>query len=104
MMEIEPSPALLRAHEMIEDPDKYFAEARRRAAEQVRAERAATLESRRAAVAAKRAADRARRAFAHAVRAARVARRHALAARAAAARAAVEESADVVDLTDRRAS
>lgn len=41
MIEVEPSPSVQRAKQMLEDPDRYFAEARTRAARQVEAERAA---------------------------------------------------------------
>lgn len=43
MIEIEPSPSVERAKQMLRDPDGYYAEARARAAKAVRAERAARL-------------------------------------------------------------
>jgi hypothetical protein len=62
MIEVEPSPSVQRAKQMLKDPDRYFAEARIRAAEQVQAERAAQLERRRAVATARRAAFETRRA------------------------------------------
>jgi hypothetical protein len=47
MIEVEPSPSVLRAKQMLKDPDRYFAEARIRAARQVQAERVAQREHRR---------------------------------------------------------
>lgn len=41
MIEIEPSPSVERAKQMLKDPDSYFAEARARAEDEVRAERVA---------------------------------------------------------------
>lgn len=37
--EVQPSPSVQRAREMLSDPDRYFEEARRRAEQQVKAER-----------------------------------------------------------------
>lgn len=47
MIEVEPSPSVQRAKQMLKDPDSYFAEARTRAARQVQAERAAQRAQRR---------------------------------------------------------
>ena len=74
MIEVEPSPSVQRAKQMLKDPDLYFAEARIRAARQVQAERAAQRERQRTTAVAKRAADQVRRATAHAARSARAAR------------------------------
>jgi hypothetical protein len=46
MIEVEPSPSVQRAKQMLKDPDRYFAEARTRATRQVQAERAAQRERR----------------------------------------------------------
>lgn len=46
MIEVDPSPSVQRAKQMIKDPNRYFAEARTRAARQVQAERAAERERR----------------------------------------------------------
>jgi hypothetical protein len=46
MIEVEPSPSVQRAKQMLKDPDRYFAEARTRATRQVQAEREAQRERR----------------------------------------------------------
>jgi hypothetical protein len=46
MIEVEPSPSVQRAKQMLKDPDRYFAEARTRATRQVQEERAAQRERR----------------------------------------------------------